>query len=810
MVGMTIRPPAAATSAIAANPANPATPGSWTLALAALLAAALPVALFLVAAPFLGGWRPLLAAVAGLLLVASVVGFSRYATARLAGERRATGRAVATAIADERSLAVEASGAAVPASEAAAWDADLFRRPRGLVTPEGEVDPARLALAQRADALRVERTATVASLLALVVLAFVGFGGASRVGRDARRVPRRLRLHAAGDDRHAGARLPPVHLRRRPLLHRLQHLQLRPADLPRSGSGSTTSSTSWATSTSPRAPPAGLVFNYQNFYWTLVFTVVWTITNVAFGVSVGLLLALILNTKGLALPVHLPGAPHPAVGDAELHHRAHLEGDVPPAVRGHQPGPPDARRAAGLLVRARRSPRSSTVLATNGWLCFPFMMVISLGALQSIPADLYEAARVDGASRWQQFRAITLPSLKPALVPAIILSVVWTFNMFNIIYLVTGGRAGARRPRSSSPRPTSSPSSSTATATPPPTRRSSSSSSSSTVSVQNRVTRATEGDLMAPARSASELPHLAAPRASSWSVAARSPSTRCSGWSTIAVLRHSRAWRYRRRARRTPTLRRPAAGRHRPGRDGLVDAPTSSSVFADQPFARWLAQQRHRGRGATTVVGVFLACTAAYAFSRFRFPGRRAGLMSFLVSQMFPGTLMLIPLYIIIVAVARAGLDPHRPGPRLRHDRDPVLRLDAEGLLRHHPEGARGGGADRRRLAGDDLLPHRPAARQARDRGHRALLVHDRLERVHPGRHLHGPGGRCTRRRSVCASSSAASRSSGATSPPARSSSRSRSSSLFLFLQKYLVSGLTAGSCQGLSSVAPRRNGGNL
>ena len=49
---------------------------------------------------------------------------------------------------------------------------------------------------------------------------------------------------------------------------------------------------------------------------------------------------------------------------------------------------------------------------------------------------------MDGASRWQQFRSITLPSLKPALVPAIILSVVWTFNMFNIIYLVTAGEPG--------------------------------------------------------------------------------------------------------------------------------------------------------------------------------------------------------------------------------------------------------------------------------------------------------------------------------------------------------------------------------
>ncbi len=54
---------------------------------------------------------------------------------------------------------------------------------------------------------------------------------------------------------------------------------------------------------------------------------------------------------------------------------------------------------------------------------------------------------------------------------------------------------------------------------------------------------------------------------------------------------------------------------------------------------------------ATTIMGIFLACTAGYAFSRFRFPGRRAGLLMFLVSQMFPGTLMLIPLYVILDAL---------------------------------------------------------------------------------------------------------------------------------------------------------------
>ncbi len=78
-------------------------------------------------------------------------------------------------------------------------------------------------------------------------------------------------------------------------------------------------------------------------------------------------------------------------------------------------------------------------LVTNTWLGFPFMMVVCLGALQSIPSDLEAAAEVDGASRWQRFRHIVLPLLRPALVPAVVLGMVWTFNMFNIIHLVSAG-----------------------------------------------------------------------------------------------------------------------------------------------------------------------------------------------------------------------------------------------------------------------------------------------------------------------------------------------------------------------------------
>lgn len=79
------------------------------------------------------------------------------------------------------------------------------------------------------------------------------------------------------------------------------------------------------------------------------------------------------------------------------------------------------------------------VLIANVWLGWPFMMVVATGALQSIPPDLYEAADVDGASKWKQFTSITLPLLRPAMVPAIMLGTVWTFNQFNVIFFITAG-----------------------------------------------------------------------------------------------------------------------------------------------------------------------------------------------------------------------------------------------------------------------------------------------------------------------------------------------------------------------------------
>ncbi|WP_296646752.1 ABC transporter permease subunit [Rhodoluna sp.] len=79
------------------------------------------------------------------------------------------------------------------------------------------------------------------------------------------------------------------------------------------------------------------------------------------------------------------------------------------------------------------------VLLVNFWLGFPYMFLIATGALQSIPAELTESAKIDGASAWQQFRYVKLPLLLVSVSPLLIGSFAFNFNNFTLIYLVTGG-----------------------------------------------------------------------------------------------------------------------------------------------------------------------------------------------------------------------------------------------------------------------------------------------------------------------------------------------------------------------------------
>jgi multiple sugar transport system permease protein len=77
-----------------------------------------------------------------------------------------------------------------------------------------------------------------------------------------------------------------------------------------------------------------------------------------------------------------------------------------------------------------------------GWKGFPFFSLIILSGLQSIPDDLYEAAKVDGAGPIRRFRSITLPALAPTLGLLGVLAFVFSFQQFSLIYLSTGGGPG--------------------------------------------------------------------------------------------------------------------------------------------------------------------------------------------------------------------------------------------------------------------------------------------------------------------------------------------------------------------------------
>src|SRR5512135_1213665 len=192
-----------------------------------------------------------------------------------------------------------------------------------------------------------------------------------------------------------------------------------------------------------------------DFFYTLAFNLFWTFSNVIFHVIIGVLIAVLLNARGLlfkgvyraifVLPIVIPtlvvanvwrnmfdpdfGAINQGlamlgglvgIGPAAFHIRW-LESVNPPI-----PFIPLPLSYFALLI-------------TNIWLGWPFMTIVATGALQSISKDFYEAASIDGVSPVQQFFSITVPLLRPAMVPAIVYGITLTFNLFNLIYFVSRG-----------------------------------------------------------------------------------------------------------------------------------------------------------------------------------------------------------------------------------------------------------------------------------------------------------------------------------------------------------------------------------
>ena len=90
------------------------------------------------------------------------------------------------------------------------------------------------------------------------------------------------------------------------------------------------------------------------------------------------------------------------------------------------------------------------IVLADTWFSYPFVMVVILGALQSIPVELYEAADVDGATWWDKIRSITLPLIRPAVLPAMVLTSITAFQMFGTAFAITAGgpQTGANTPGS--------------------------------------------------------------------------------------------------------------------------------------------------------------------------------------------------------------------------------------------------------------------------------------------------------------------------------------------------------------------------
>lgn len=205
------------------------------------------------------------------------------------------------------------------------------------------------------------------------------------------------------------------------------------------------------------------ISNYD-FFRIFAFNVFWTFINVFFHVTIGVAVAMLLNSHGLlfrrfyrslfvlawATPQYIAalvwrnafnqrfGAVNLALAEINKEFGTSFPIDTRWLIT--EDPPIDIPGIAWPLDIFEILPTAFyALLLANIWFGWPFMMIVATGALQSIPKELYEAADVDGASPWRKFWAITAPLLRPAMVPAIMLGTIWTFNAFNVIFFITGG-----------------------------------------------------------------------------------------------------------------------------------------------------------------------------------------------------------------------------------------------------------------------------------------------------------------------------------------------------------------------------------
>ena len=181
------------------------------------------------------------------------------------------------------------------------------------------------------------------------------------------------------------------------------------------------------------------VLTDEKFYNTLILTFKWAVLTIVIKIVIGFIMALLLNAelyfkKALRFLVLIPWA-IPQVVVAILWTWI-LDGQY-----GYLNYYLQKFGFVEEVIRWLSDPNLALISTSivDAWIGIPLITMIFLSGLSSIPDSLYEAAMVDGANLFQRFRYITLPAMKKVFLIALTLTTIWTFNSFNVIYVLTGG-----------------------------------------------------------------------------------------------------------------------------------------------------------------------------------------------------------------------------------------------------------------------------------------------------------------------------------------------------------------------------------
>src|SRR5690606_1919404 len=184
------------------------------------------------------------------------------------------------------------------------------------------------------------------------------------------------------------------------------------------------------------------MFADDQFWTSMKNTVIFTVSSVALETILGMVIALVIHSnfrgRGLVrtsmlVPWAIPTVVSSLLWQWMFHDRYGVINSILKQLRLM---PEDKF----LAWNADPSTALGAVVAVDVWKTTPFMALLLLAGLQVIPGDVYEAAYVDGASKWQQFWQMTIPLLKPAILVALIFRTLDAFRVFDMIYVLNGYR----------------------------------------------------------------------------------------------------------------------------------------------------------------------------------------------------------------------------------------------------------------------------------------------------------------------------------------------------------------------------------